>query len=117
MKIVRNRWIPFRGFSAINLFGVIFVRKDLPDRYLSDPLWLETIVRHERIHTRQMVELLVILFYLSYIIEWLVRLAICRNAERAYRSISFEQEAYDHQDDPEYLQRRKPYAFLHYWRF
>ena len=74
-------------------------------------------MRHERIHTRQMVEPLVILFYLLYIIEWLVRLAICRNAERAYRSISFEQEAYGHQDDPEYLQRRKPYAFLHYWRF
>lgn len=117
MKIVRNRWIPFKGFSAINLFGVIFVRKDLPEEYLTNTRWLETIVRHERIHTSQMVELLVILFYLLYIIEWLVRLAICRNAERAYRSISFEQEAYAHQDDPEYLQRRKPYAFLHYCRF
>ncbi|WP_299368734.1 hypothetical protein [uncultured Porphyromonas sp.] len=117
MKIVHSRWIPFRGFSAINLFGVIVVRKDLPEEYLSDPLWLETIVRHERIHTRQMVELLVIPFYLIYIIEWLVRLAICRDAERAYRSISFEQEAYAHQDDPEYRQRRKPYAFLRYWRF
>ena len=117
MKIVRNRWIPFKGFSAINLFGVIFVRKDLPEEYLTNTRWLETILRHERIHTRQMVELLVILFYLLYIIEWLVRLAICRNAERAYRSISFEQEAYAHQDDPEYLQRRKPYAFLHYGRF
>ena len=117
MKIVRNRWIPFKGFSAINLFGVIFVRKDLPEEYLTNTRWLETIVRHERIHTSQMVELLVILFYLLYIIEWLGRLAICRDAERAYRSISFEQEAYAHQDDPEYLQRRKPYAFLHYWRF
>ena len=67
MKIVHSRWIPFRDFSAINLFGVIFVRKDLPDRYQSDPLWLETIVRHERIHTSQMVELLVIPFYLIYI--------------------------------------------------
>lgn len=64
MKIVRNRWIPFKGFSAINLFGVIFVRKDLPEEYLTNTRWLETIVRHERIHTRQMVELLVILFYL-----------------------------------------------------
>lgn len=67
MKIVRNRWIPFKGFWAINLFGVIFVRKDLPEEHLSDPLWLETIIRHERIHTRQMVELLVIPFYLLYI--------------------------------------------------
>ena len=117
MKIVRNRWIPFRGFSAINLFGIIFVRKDLPEEYLTNRRWLETIVRHERIHTRQMLELLVLPFYLLYIIEWLVRLAICRNADRAYRSISFEQEAYDHQDDPTYGQRRRPYAFLRYWRF
>lgn len=117
MRVVRNRWIPFRGFSAINLFGVIFVRKDLPKEYLTNTHWLETIVRHERIHTRQMLELLVLPFYLLYIIEWLVRLAICRNADRAYRSISFEQEAYDHQDDPTYGQRRRPYAFLRYWRF
>ena len=116
MKIVRSKWIPFKGFWAINLFGVIFVRKDLPERYLSDPLWLDTIVRHERIHTRQMVELLVIPFYLLYIVEWLARLAICRDADSAYRSISFEQEAYAHQDNPEYLQQRRPYAFLNYWQ-
>lgn len=116
MKIVRNRWIPFKGFSAINLFGVIFVRKDLPEEHLSDPLWLDTIVRHERIHTRQMVELLVIPFYLLYIVEWLVRLAICHDTESAYRSISFEQEAYAHQDDPEYIQQRRLYAFFNYWR-
>lgn len=117
MKIIRNRWIPFKGFSAVNILGVIFVRKDLPTEYLSNLDWLETIVRHERIHTRQMVELLVIPFYLLYIIEWLVRLAIYRDADRAYRTITFEQEAYAHQDDPEYRLRRKPYAFLHYWRF
>ena len=117
MRVVRNRWIPFRGFSTMNLFGVIFVRKDLPEEYLTNTRWLETIVRHERIHTRQMLELLVLPFYLLYIIEWLVRLAICRNADQAYRSISFEQEAYDNQDDPTYGQRRRPYAFLRYWRF
>ena len=67
MRVVRSRWIPFRGFSAINLFEVIFVRKDLPEEYLTNTHWLETIVRHERIHTRQMLELLVLPFYLYYI--------------------------------------------------
>lgn len=27
MKIIYNKWIPFKGFCAINLFGVIFARK------------------------------------------------------------------------------------------
>ena len=116
MKIVHSRWIPFRGFSAINLFGVIFVRKDLPEEYLSDPLWLDTIVRHERIHTRQMVELLVIPFYLLYIAASLREGPVFRDTESAYRSISFEQEAYAHQDDPEYIQQRRLYAFFNYWR-
>ena len=45
MKIVHSRWIPFRGFSAINLFGVIFVRKDLPDSY-SHQLGLVFVLWH-----------------------------------------------------------------------
>lgn len=28
MIIIRNNIIPFKGFSAINLFGILFVRKD-----------------------------------------------------------------------------------------
>ena len=28
MKIVRNGFIPFKGFTAINLFGILFVRDD-----------------------------------------------------------------------------------------
>lgn len=25
MKIIRNKWIPFKGFKCINLFGVLYV--------------------------------------------------------------------------------------------
>ena len=28
MKIIRNKIIPFKGFKAINLFGILFVRGD-----------------------------------------------------------------------------------------
>lgn len=100
----------------INLFEVIFIRKDLPEEYLANTHWLEAIVRHERTHTRQMLEPLVLPFYLLYTIEWLMCPAICHNADRAYHFIPFEQEVYDHQDDPTYRQRRRPYAFLRYWR-
>ena len=55
MKIVRNRFLPPKGFRAINLLGWIFVRRGTS---LS-----EVDIRHESIHTRQMLELWVLPFY------------------------------------------------------
>ena len=26
MKIIHNKFIPFKGYKAINLFGIVFVR-------------------------------------------------------------------------------------------
>ena len=101
MRIVRTRHIPFGHYSAINLLGVLFVH---PDVYLSQEL-----INHERIHTRQMLELAVLPFYVLYVLEWLVRLPMRGNA---YRNISFEREAYRHQHQPHYLDHRRPYAWL-----
>lgn len=50
MKIIYNNIIPFKGFLAINLFGVLFVRGTYRD--LS-----ATVLNHEKIHTAQMKEL------------------------------------------------------------
>lgn len=47
-------------------------------------------------------------FYILYFLEWLYRL--CVDTKRAYRAISFEQEAYAHQRDYNYLTKRKPFA-------
>ena len=99
MRIVSNNLIPARGFSAINLFGVLFVRRDI---VISD-----TLIRHEKIHSRQMQELGYIFFYLIYIFEWILRLLQSGNA---YRNISFEREAYLNQADVEYLKNRRPFA-------
>ena len=106
--MIVNRFLPFSGFVAINLFGLILVRRG--ETFTSEDL------RHEHIHTRQMRELLFLPFYLLYIIEWLVRLLQTRNALRAYRNISFEREAYEHQADPAYLARRRHFAWWRYLR-
>ena len=106
MKIIRNNVIPFRGFKAINLFGVLFVRGNAS---ISG-----TDINHEEIHTAQMKEMLYVFFYLWYIAEWLVRLVQCRNFRKAYRNISFEREAYACESDMGYLQRRKAYAWFNY---
>ena len=107
MKIIYSKYIPVKGFRAINLFGVIVVRKDSPqiDRRL---------LHHERIHSRQMVELLVVGFYLWYVVEWLVRLMVYRNGMEAYRNICFEREAHANDCNYEYLKQRRPWSFVRY---
>lgn len=100
MKIIYNNIIPFPGYAAMNLFGVIFARKSA--KPLSD-----TTLNHEAIHTAQMKELGYILFYLCYVVEWVVRLFMKGNA---YRNISFEKEAYAWQGAKRYLKNRKHYA-------
>lgn len=93
MKIIHNKYIPFKGFVCINLFGVLFTRK----KYLS-----KVTVNHERIHTQQQKGLLYLLFYVLYGLEWIVRLIIYRNAKTAYRNISFERDAYSNENNFEY---------------
>lgn len=104
MKIIFNNIIPFKGFSAINLFGVVFARKGV---HIT-----ETTISHECIHTRQMQELLFVTFYVLYVLEWLVKL--CFYGKRTYYNISFEREAYAKQDELLYLRERKHFAFLKY---
>lgn len=104
MKIIRNKIIPIKGFRAINLFGILFVRGNAEIN--------DVVLNHERIHTAQMKEMLYIPFYVWYVIEWLIRLIIDRKT--AYRSISFEKEAYQNQHNLSYLMDRKRFSFLRY---
>lgn len=106
MKIIYNNIIPVRGFKAINLLGVLFVRNNC--------VMSSTDIRHERIHTAQQQEMLFVLFYVWYVIEWIVRLILHRNSYKAYRNICFEREAYANQSNPEYLQKRKLFSFTKY---
>lgn len=100
MKLIYNKWIPFKGFKAINLFGVCFVREGCSMH--------PHAINHEKIHTAQMRELWYVGFYLLYIMEWFVRLMFA--PATAYRGISFEVEAYEHQYDYDYLEHRAKYA-------
>ena len=103
MRIIYNNILPFPGFKAIILFGVLFVRKGCKMRDID--------LNHEAIHTAQMKEMLYIFFYRWYLIEWIIRLFKKGNA---YRNISFEQEAYNNQSYLYYLKERRPFAWLDY---
>jgi hypothetical protein len=71
-------------------------------------------MNHERIHLKQQLEMGLLLFYLWYFIEFLVRLIQFRDRASAYFNISFEREAYRNERDLKYLRGRKFWAFLKY---
>lgn len=107
MLIIYNKFIPFKGFNTLNLFGVFFIRKDMKDYVEARK---PVILNHERIHTAQMVELGFVLFYVIYFFEWLFRLIGNSGKHEAYNMISFEKEATEHERDMRYLINRKHYA-------
>lgn len=109
MKIIYTTYFPLKGYAAINLLGVIFARKEF------SPLSYK-ISNHEAIHTAQMKELVYLIFYIWYGVEWVVRLCQYRNTKQAYYNISFEREAYKHEFDLGYLKNRKLFSFKKYLR-
>jgi hypothetical protein len=91
---------PFLWVNAMTLWPfVIFNSKETANN--------ERILNHERIHLRQQLECLLIPFYILYIIEGIFK---------GYRNISFEREAYDNDDNLDYLKSRKLYSFLKYFK-
>lgn len=105
MKIIYNNLIPIKSFLAINLFGVVFARKE--HKPLSDKT-----INHEKIHTYQMKEMLYVFFYLWYVVEWLIKLTIY--GKQSYNNLSFEREAKKNESDSKYLGTRKHFAWFNF---
>lgn len=61
-----------------------------------------------------MLEMGIVFFYLWYVLEWLVRLFIDKNAHTAYRNISFEREARYVAEHPEYKRKIFNYGWFKY---
>lgn len=75
------------------------------------------LINHERIHLLQQRELFILPFYFLYVLEWSVRFLIYLDSYKAYQNISFEREAYENENNMEYLNHRKPLSFIKYlWR-
>lgn len=53
-------------------------------------------------------------FYIWYGIEFLFRYVRLKDAGRAYRAVSFEQEAYSNEDDPYYLDGECCFGWIKY---
>ena len=108
MKLVYNNIIPFKGYLAMCIFPFIFVRKDARAIKTTD-------INHETMHGKQQIEMLWVLFFVWYGIEWFVRLvAYSFDFHLAYKNISFEQEAYLNENDLSYPYERKLYSWVRY---
>lgn len=133
--IIKNRFLPVRGFKAINILGVIFVRREFEAT--------DVLVNHERIHSKQIREVMFLAifpllipvltfnlpwllllwpasFYIWYGVEFLVHYIRMRNLgyskkvrfRLSRRRISFEREAYLHEYNLQYLSQEKNFEFL-----
>lgn len=106
MIIIKNKIIPFGKYKAINLFGILFTKSNLSNKDIN----------HERIHTKQILETLIIGFYIWYGLEYLlIRLLRIKDKQsNCYHDVSFEEEAYNNDNNLNYLNTRKPFAWIRY---
>lgn len=105
MIIIRNKIIPFGKYHTINICGILFTKK----KYLND-----YTINHERIHTKQILEMGIIGFYLWYVIEYIIVRFANKTQNDSYHDVSFEEEAHINIYNLEYLKHRKYYAWFKY---
>jgi len=110
--IVKSDLVPkmssifIKNVAAITLYPFIFIKKEYANN--------ERLINHESIHLAQQKELWVIGFYILYLMDWMKKLIISKSFLSAYKSIRFEQEAYENENDLNYLKHRRPYAYRKY---
>ena len=105
LKIYTRKRI-FNYYTGLSFFIFIWIC-----RLTQDEVRLE---RHEKIHFRQQVEMLFIFHWMFYVLFYLAARLKGYGHYAAYRFNPFEIEAFTNDFDIQYLQRRRPYAWLTY---
>ncbi len=107
--VIENSSIPkylsiFMNIGAITIWPFVISRRKFN----------EEVLNHEKIHIRQQQELLLVGFYLLYLYYWVKGLFIYKNSDFAYAMIPFEAEAYENEENLDYLSSRKWFAWWKY---
>ena len=124
MKVIYNRFVPFKGSYAITIIKWIFVRDEY--KYLDGSRIYNKMINHKSIHEQQILDFTPtvfpnwlrytigsICFYLLYGLEWLFKLIPCLiKKKNVYRSLCAEQEAFKNEVDPDYINKREKLAWL-----
>jgi len=101
VPVVLSKFAPI-NIGAITLGPFIFSRGEMSDQTKN----------HERIHWEQYKECLIIGFLILYGLSYVINLCKGMKGSDAYYNIWFEKEAYDHDEDLEYISKRKNYAWV-----
>ena len=88
--------------SAITLGPIVISRNEMSERTKN----------HETIHFQQYLETLFIGFLILYLWDWILGLIKYRDGKVAYFMIRAEQEAYQNDENQEYLSTRKRWAWI-----
>jgi hypothetical protein len=107
MILIVSKYLIPKGFNGFAVYPFVFIKfKEIKSDL--------ALINHEKIHLRQQLELLIILFFIWYGLEFLIRLFQYRNWKIAYKNISFEREAYANEKDLNYMKQRSFLKFLNY---
>lgn len=111
-KMFENSKVPvfLSRFAPITI-GAISLGPFVFSRYLMS----DVTKRHETIHYHQQLELLFIFHYILYGCFYLYNKVVKKmDGALAYRMNPFEVEAYSHEMDEDYLEKRPAYAWIKY---
>lgn len=133
--LYNTKYIPFPGYNAIMLFGIVFTHDDIKEFDSRE-------IHHERIHVLQwgnmmklgiiigailayisgyilpFIALPFLMYYIWYLVEYIIRLLFTFNFSKAYKGIKFEKEAYALDDEGFYQEDKRShismFSFLRY---
>ena len=107
MILIVSKYLIPKRFKAIALFPFIVIRDNFETNNL-------VLINHERIHLRQQLELLIIPFYVLYFIDYILKIILFKDKNKAYKNILFEREAYLNEENMDYLQTRPFWNWARY---
>lgn len=96
----------FNYYTGLSFFIFIWICKLTKDEV--------RLVRHEKIHFLQQVEMLFVFHWIFYAFYYLLARAKGHGHYVAYRNNPFELEAYDNESNVTYLKKRKLFAWVRY---
>lgn len=96
--------ITFNFARGITIFPFIFI--------IEEEKGNKQLLNHEKIHIEQQIETLWFFFWIIYGLSFVVQFIKERNFTLAYRNIIFEKEAFENQDNLNYLNTRKRFNWL-----
>lgn len=104
MILIVSKFLVPKGYRALTVYPFVFVRENGAEEDA-------VLLNHEKIHCTQQKELLLIGFLIWYVLEYAFRRIQYVDHVAAYRSISFEREAYQNEQNLTYLSCRKKFKF------